>query len=101
MRTHWAVPVLFVIALMLTMSVLPAMAASGFGNLVSINPAENHGTIERTDDGSFDKYQFRIPHDLSPCTDPIEVGDVVKFQIDPANSRRALLVEAFSCPGGF
>jgi len=101
MKGVWAIPVIFGIALMLVISILPAMASSTvLGTVVSINPAGNHGMIE-SDEQVSKLYQFRIPQDLSACTDSFGVGDFVKFQIEQVNTRHATHVEAFSCPGGF
>ena len=101
MKGYWAVPLIAGFAVMMTLYVLPVMASStGLGTVVSINPPGNHGMIK----SSFDDkvvYQFRIPQDLSACTDPFGVGDFVKFQVDPVNNRHVTDVEAFSCPGGF
>jgi hypothetical protein len=58
------------------------------GTIVSINPAEKHGTIERTDDGSNNLYQFSIPRDVQQGSSLAE-GDIVVFTIDPENSRHA------------
>ena len=101
MKGVWAVSVVFGIAVMMIMSVLPATASSTvLGTVVSINPPGNHGMIESNEQVS-KLYQYRIPQDLSDCTDPFGVGDSVKFQIDNVNTRHATHVEAFSCPGGF
>ena len=101
MKGIWTIPIVVGVAVMIIMSVLPAMASGTvLGTVVSINPPGNHGMIK----SSFDDkvvYQFRIPQDLSACTDPFGVGDFVKFQVDPVNNRHVTDVEAFSCPGGF
>ena len=64
------------------------------GIIVSINRAEKHGAIQRTDDGLNTLYQFNVPSNLQGI---IEVGDPVLFTIDPENSRHAILN---LCPNG-
>jgi len=99
MKVLWAVPIIASILILGTLGLAPDIFAghigcppecgSGDGEIVSINPKGNHGTIERTDNGSSDKYQFRIPQDLhEDYLDP-EVGDKVCFGIDPIHSRHA------------
>ena len=101
MKGIWTIPIVVGVAVMMIMSVLPAMASGTvLGTVVCINPPGNHGMIK----SSFDDkvvYQYRIPQDLSSCTDPFGVGDFVKFQVESINNRHATNVEAFSCPGGF
>ena len=120
MKGYWAVPIVFGIALMLMISVLPAMALHSnpsdvSGLVVFINAADKHGTIEHVvSDGSGGfpsdgtKYQYRIPQDLLNPNDPStipEVGDFAQFSIDPENSRHAtnVAIETTcppSCGGG-
>ena len=77
----------------------PPECGSGNGMIVSINPSDKHGTIERTDNGSNDKYQFRIPQDVHIDYSP-QVGDTVCFSIDPVDSRHATNVRSICSPGG-
>ena len=88
------IPVLaiaLVAVVMIVGAIIPAMAVVATGVIVSINPAGNHGVIERTDDGSGTLYQFNIPRDLGEITN-VQVGKVVNFLIDPENSRHATFV---------
>ena len=64
------------------------VAVSAVGTVISVNRAEKHGALERTDDGSLTVYQFNIP---SVFQGFIQVGRVVPFTIDPENSRHAIL----------
>jgi len=132
MKGIWAIPVIFGIALMMTLSVLPAMANHGgnigicfqadfvwdpnsgqcifigdcpngvstdgaanhctliiSGTIISINPADKHGVIMRTDDGSNNQYQFTIPRDLTSSGYNPTIGDQVGFDTDPENTRHA------------
>ncbi len=117
MRAHWAIPVIFGFAVMMMLSVLPAMAFHSnptdvIGQIVFINKSDKHGTIEHiVSDGSGGfptdgtKYQYQIPQDLRHPNDPPSVGDFVTFDIVPENSRHATDVRFSSdCPplcGGF
>ena len=85
------------IAVMMMSSILPAMALQATGVVVSINPAEKHGVIERTDDGSGTLYQFNIPRDT---VGTVLLGDDVTFTVDPENSRHATNVDAGRCLDG-
>jgi len=75
-------------------AIAPVIAVSASGIVVSINPSDRHGVIERTDDGLGNLYQFNIPRDT---IDDVLVGSPVDFTIDPENSRHATNV---SCPIG-
>jgi len=98
MRAQFVIPVIVGIAVMMMLSVLPVMAISASGTIVFINPAQKHGTIERTDDGSNDLYQFRIPEDQL-CIETLIEGLAVTFVPVPENSRHATNV-AGPCLGG-
>ena len=100
MKGVWAVPVIVGIAVMMTLSVLPAMAEHFAGTIVSINRADNHGTIEQTVGDVTTLYQFRIPQDLSDSSYSPKVGDSVKFHVDPDNSRHATDVVFITPPPG-
>ena len=118
MKDVWVIPVIFGIAVMMMLSVLPAMAFHSnpfdvIGEVVFVNKANKHGTIEHivldgsggfTTDGT--KYQYLIPQDLRfPDFTHPSVGDIVQFSIVPENSRHATDVRFSSdCPplcGGF
>ena len=79
--------IVFVAVVMGFGTIIPAMAVSAFGVVVSINPAGNHGMIERIDDSSGTLYQFSIPRD-TPAGFP-KVTNTVFFTVDPENSRHA------------
>ena len=59
------------------------------GRIKSINMPENHGKIDRTDDGSNDDYQFQIPQGLADPDYHPEEGHTVDFELDPETSRKA------------
>ena len=59
------------------------VAVRALGTVVSVNRAENHGVIQREDDGSNTLYQFNVTSVLP------RVGEFVGFTIDPENSRHA------------
>ena len=66
-----------------------------FGEVVSINKSEKHGMIERTDDGTNDLYQLRVPQDLAIPEDIPSVGDVVAFTPIVENARLATNIVEF------
>ena len=78
-----------VAVVMIVSTIIPAMAVITSGVIVSINPSDRHGVIERTDDDSGTLYQFSIPRDLADSSNIPNVGDVLFFIIDPENSRHA------------
>ena len=100
MKGVWAVPVIFVIALMLGFSILPAMALHPQGTIISINPAGTLGKIQK-DHCVPDPilYVFRIPQDLSDSSYVPKVDDRVFFQINPDKSRHATGVTFGILPG--
>jgi len=62
------------------------------GIITFINNPDTHGKITRTEDGSNDQYQFRIPQDIaSPNYDP-KVGDSVSFNVSPSPAKKAFNV---------
>lgn len=71
--------------------------ADPMGTVSSINKAGTHGKITRTDDGSNDKYQFRIPQDLTAGYAPV-VGDCVTFTVHTAQAKVAR--DVAKCGGG-
>ena len=90
MKGYWVIPVVFGIALMLTISVLPAMADHPQGEIVWLNPTDKVGKIVKDNhclDNDFAEYVFAIPHDLSDPSYEPKVGDTVHFTINPENSR--------------
>ena len=91
-----AIAMVAVVTAMRTTASADAVDAKGI--VVSINKAEKHGTIERTDDGSNNLYQFRIPADLVTGPIHVDVGHIVSFTIDPENSRHATNVVPGPCP---
>lgn len=84
------------IAVMMALSITPAMATHTHGIILSINPSEKHGMIERIDDDSNTIYQFSIPKDLWDPTASPSVGNSATFTVDPENSRHATDVKI--CP---
>lgn len=66
-----------------------------FGVVSFVNPSEKHGSIERTDDGTNDKYQFRIPQDLTDPNDIPSVGDIVSFTPLNDNARLSMNIVEF------
>lgn len=69
----------------------PPNIETAFGSIIKINNARQHGTIERTDNGSADWYQFRIPEDVVPGYDP-QVNQLVNFTPVIDTAKRATLV---------
>ena len=86
-----------VAVVMVVGTIIPAMAVSATGVIVSINKADKHGVIERTDDDSGTLYQFSIPRDTGGTVP--NVGTVVGFTVDPENSRHATNIgPPVTCP---
>jgi len=86
MRAQFVIPVLASILILGTIAIIPAMAVSASRVIISINPSDRHGVIERTDDSSGTLYQFNIPRDVNGA---VELGDNVDFTVEPENSRHA------------
>ena len=95
MNKTMTIAVIALVAVVMGMStIMPVMAVSASGVIVSINPSEKHGVIERND-GSGTLYQFNI---LRDTTGTVQVGDIVVFTVDPENSRHATNVGVCNPP---
>lgn len=69
------------------------------GKVNKINNPGTHGNIERTDDGTGDYYQFRIPQDCVAGYSPV-VNDNVTFNPIVDSAQRAVDVARDGNPGG-
>jgi len=88
MNKTMTITAIVLVAVIMGMSaIIPAMAIRTSGTILSINPSEKHGVIERDVSGTL--YQFSIPRDLAVPSNIPNVGDVVGFIVDPENSRHA------------
>lgn len=65
------------------------------GKLIKVNGGGQHGTIERTDDGSTDWYQFRITEDCVAGCQPTQADLNKVYDFTPVNdtAKRATDVE--------
>ena len=99
MKGVWAVPVIVGIAVMMTLSVLPAMAAQQ-GTIKDLFPPGNNGQIQGVgiidgDDGNH--YVFKTPEDNNGAS--LTEGQLVTF--DVTNGRHATNVICTSpCDSG-
>lgn len=62
------------------------------GDIIKINNPGTHGTISRTDDGTGDYYQFRIPQDCAVGYVPV-LNDKVDFTPITDTAQRAVDVQ--------
>ena len=66
-----------------------ASAWAARGTVKDINMPQNHGKIDRTDDGSNNEYQFQIPQGLADPDYAVQEGHTVDFVTLHERSRRA------------
>ena len=81
---------LFFIGILTLAFLLVASAAwAARGKVKDINMPQNHGKIDRTDDGSNTEYQFQIPQGLADPDYAVQEGHIVDFTVEPEPSKIA------------
>jgi len=89
-RTLAITTIALIAVVMVVGTIIPAMAISVTGTILSINPSGKQGVIESTDaDGSVTLYRFNIKDVIVVCLVDLAPDLIVFFNIENEHSRHA------------